>query len=116
MEQQINADERRRARTVAIADRVIEDILSNHDDELEAFIGSDSQQFNEARTLIVFERARRRAALMKQIEDGHQDCERQNVERVVTWAWAGVMGLGLLALFLVVVGAVQAVRYLVSLF
>jgi hypothetical protein len=104
--------------TIASCDRAIERILNENNDELQVFVQSMARggHFRHVVMLVKYERLRR-LSLIDQLESSHTECEEINVEKVVTWAWAGVMILGLLIVVFAAIGIVQAaVGYLINLF
>jgi hypothetical protein len=115
MEPQMNSHaQRESAQVIADADRYIEHILSEHEDELEAFSQTDASQFRNVKILVNYERARR-YALMNLLEAGHRDCEQENIEKVATWGYAVVVGVIIGTVVLAVLGVVHLIAWLQNL-
>jgi anti-sigma-K factor RskA len=115
MEPRMNSQaQRESARVIADADRYIEHILSEHEHELKAFSETGASQFCNVKILVNYERARR-YALMNQLEAGHCDCERENIEKVTTWGYAVAVGAIIGTVVLAALGLVHLIAWLQNL-
>jgi hypothetical protein len=112
MEPRMNSQaQRESARVIADADRYIEHILSEHEDELDAFAETEASQFCNVKILVNYERARR-AALCSQIESQHRGCEQENIEKVSTWGYALAVGVLIGIVVLAILGQMHLFAWL----